>query len=257
MTKKRPFFERIVSMLLVAVMVIGLLPTSVLAQSGGEVDGETGSVSTGKFPVSYDTAYGAFTRFTLVKIDAPDCDSTNQGHEPDPSLNPSECVTGSEFKDINNYTVVVSINIGASSYPCRTDAVFYKTNALDYLKKSMSTSDASARKSDVVNYWKSSATASDGVYYHWKTWLEHYCKPGGWDTWVNKTGMSPYAWPQGDSSQLNTLMQTMGEMDYGGDTNTFWSGSPFLFFLLAYFCMFYPVFYTTTTTPRTASQESF
>ena len=44
MTKKRPFFERIVSMLLVAVMVIGLLPTSVFAQSGGEVDGETGSV---------------------------------------------------------------------------------------------------------------------------------------------------------------------------------------------------------------------
>lgn len=256
MTKKRPFFERIVSMLLVAVMVIGLLPTSVLAQSGGEVDGETGGVSSGKFPVSYDTAYGAFTRFTIVKIDAPDCDSTNQGHEPDPSLNPSEWVNGSEFKDINNYTVVGSVNIGTSSYPCRTDAVFYKTNALDYLKKSMSTSDASARKSAVTNYWKSSATASDEVYYHWKTWLEYYCKPDGWDTWIAETGMSPYAWPQGDSSQLNTLMQTMAEMDYGGDTTTFGSASLFVYSLLHYFGMYDPVDNTTATTPGTAPNDT-
>ena len=113
MTKKRPFFERIVSMLLVAVMAFGMLPMSVFAEGSGGSGSETvpGNKYDGTFV--YSAAYGSFTRFTLVEINIPDDDSTlHEPHSPDPGLNPNS--TGEMFQDYglvnrDTYKVIGSV----------------------------------------------------------------------------------------------------------------------------------------------------
>lgn len=237
MTKTRPFFERIVSMLLVAVMVIGLLPTNVFANSGGGTDHDTNPVGPSTNKVFYNTSDGAFTRFTLIHINAADCDSTygmSPDHEVDLTLNPG--ANGRAFDDINNYSVVGSVNIGAKDLNVRTDAVFFKTNALDYLKQCLNTSDAASRKSAINSYLNANKTSYNDIYYHWDTW----CYKMGfndWGTWADtQVGHGALALPACDPNfNLDKLMNVGGQMNTGGDTTTYGSASEFTYSLLHYF----------------------
>lgn len=256
MTKKRPFFERIVSMLLVAVMVIGLLPTSVFANSGGDTDHDTNPVGPTTGKIFYNTSDGAFTRFTLIHINAADCDSTydmGEKHDVDLTLNPG--ANGRAFDDINNYSVVGSVNIGAKDLNVRTDAVFFKTNALDYLKQCLNTSDAASRKSAINSYLNANKTSYNDIYYHWDTW----CYKMGfndWGTWADtQVGHGALALPVCDKNfSLDKLMNVGGQMNTGGDTTTYGSASEFTYSLLHYFGLM-PILTDEVATNPNISQE--
>lgn len=88
--QKNSFLKRGLSLLLVAVMMLGMLPNApVWGDASGGSSGTTKPLEPGDFTYSISYSRGSFTRFTIVEIAASDDSTTTQGtHTPDSSLNP-------------------------------------------------------------------------------------------------------------------------------------------------------------------------
>ncbi len=177
--------RRGLSLLLVAVMMIGMLPltsvTPVLAAGTGGATGTTNPI-TDSDGLDWTTAKanGRFIRFTLIEIQRPDDTTTDvAGHEGnvDHGLNPhagdKAFLYGSEGMavDESNYKTIGSVNIGTTgSQPVVSGATWYNTNALGYRLVCEKTTDAASRKAAVFDYAKNNQTTAPN-YYSWNDWL--------------------------------------------------------------------------------------
>ena len=242
--------KRVISFLLTVVMVIGLLPTITFdAQAAVSFNGISNPQEyTGngpKYGFSYwpDT-YGAFTRFSIVRINTPDNDSVTHDQVDetenavgDPSSGSNQLFSNWEqLRDFSNYEVIGSVDIGSSTQPvaqAALNAYWYDTTAMGYTQKAVEhTSD---RQAAIVHYIESkeqlnfSSASSDTTrkgFFSWDKWCNNYpgCKDLELPSWI----------ADGSSSSIEKLFSVWGETGTSEDVKQFASSNAFVNSLLAY-----------------------
>lgn len=237
---RKNFMRRGLALLLVAIMVVGLMPGTVF---GGLSEGSTGGThgfGSSNAPFVTDPSMGGFSRFTLIRINAPDCSGTKviKPAEVDEGLNPG-CDKTYFYADesglaINreNYVVLGSVDIGATEHgvkmPDRTR--WFDTNAMEYRIICEENQTPESRIAAIKNYVKrqeQDAGTYQNHYYTWDEWNRAYV--------VNNAPpfyLPNFAW---DGGSLTSLMTEFGSMDHGGDNASYYSSSGFFYSLLRYF----------------------
>ena len=243
--------KRAISLLLTIVMVIGLLPAVTFdAQAAVSFNGisnpqeYTGSGP--KYGFSYSTStYGAFTRFSIVRINTPDNDSVlkeqvNQtnGAEGDPSSGSNQLFSSWEkLRDFSNYEVIGSVDIGSSTKPvaqAALNAYWYDTTAMGYAETAVK--NTGNRQSAIVKYIEGKeqttgfSAASSGTtrkgFFSWAEWCDNY--PGC-------SGLTLPSWiADGSSSSIEQLFSVWGETGTSEDVKQFASSNVFVSSLLEY-----------------------
>lgn len=240
--KKQKTLQRIVSLMLVLVMAMGMLPTSVLGDASGGAGGSVVPLPGGSGNLTWNTdkSYGSFTRFTLIKINAPDDSTTYKtpDHNPDTALNPHSHQedfrydTGMAVNE-SNYTVIDSVMIGSTSNGILNPGAtaWYDTNALTYrLTCEQNSSSAQGRLDAVYNYVASKyhTSLSSPEYYSWDQWMSTY---GSLFNNMDGKHLDAFALENGGDI-FDDLWVNYGSYDVGGDNTTYGSFSNFSYSLV-------------------------
>ena len=255
MHKPRKLLQRIVSATLSAVMFMGTLPVQQIFGGGsGGGGGETGGVSSSPSDIAYTKDDGLFTRFTLVKIDAAECDSTSQyqGKE-DVSLALNPYAGQDKFQDTDyllnpdNYEVIGSINLSDWRHPFVSDYVTMNaTNAYDYRRISYTGGIEAASdywlNSCVLSSQMTDATNGGHIYLTWDQFVEKVASMSGAQADYVRNSLNtnykdkfkPYfIEPNGATGIIQDLFTVGGQVS--GETANYASTSDFFAALLTIF----------------------
>lgn len=176
---RNSFLKRSLSLLLVAVMMLGMLPavtTDVSAVGGGSA--ETGGSLSGNGNVyGWTVTDQYFTRFTLIAIDTPDDDSV------DPNDVPGETLTGAALfseagpNALAKTTVIGSVNVSSSDKPVTvspSSISWFDTNMIDYQKQANSASTAEEAVSNIKAYATDKKNSSNFPCITWEQLCDAY-----------------------------------------------------------------------------------
>lgn len=195
--QKNSFLKRGLSLLLVAVMMLGMLPavtTDVFAGgsgsgSGGHGDGGSGNV----YEWSGTSMY--FTRFTLIKINTDDDDSVidldgSDGKDSwDTPISGASLFGSSRSEIMNNIEVIGSINVNSTEAPVTvpvSSISCYNTNLIGYYTAVAGASSATDAVNAVKAYITGRASSSFELL-DWSTVCNDYA------TWCPEE--ANYDWP--------------------------------------------------------------
>lgn len=178
MHKKTSFAKRAMSLLLVAVMVLGMLPGITLPVSAiGSGSGSSGGGSSIRGPVdSWASTDQYFTRFTLVAIDTPDDDSvtTERMNGENVDLSGAKLFMQDPSSVLSKARIIGSVNVSSYDKPVTSSGIdWVDSNMIDYQKQAASASSKDDAKQKIIAY-ANTQSKSDFPVISWGKLCEYY-----------------------------------------------------------------------------------